>query len=211
MRIALLLVVASCTVPAFDSSPACPSGQEQCGLAGDTCFDPTTSTCCGPFLAGGDICALYQTCAPTSPNSLDGSCQPAAWFNVVCPPGTFAPGQEPSRYRGSYQVQPQNEALVGTLPTHEYELELDDGCSAIQPQNFSGNPATVTFDGTAHTAKWATTATDAGPLTFSGDPTLGLTSIAVRSWDGTGFHGDVTDANGTHTVAFTFTFARPTP
>jgi hypothetical protein len=198
VRIVLLIAVASCAPILGDS---CPSGQEPCGFLDDLCFDPTTTTCCADFGGNPEICTAIETC-----NDETITCETDAWFNVVCPLGTPAS----SGYRGSYTVPPPNEAVVGDLPTHEYELQFGEGCRALEPGAQSGG-ALVTFDGTTHMATWTASMTDAGPLTFSGDPTLGLTSIAVLSWDGTGFHGDVTDAHGTHTVAFTFAFGGPTP
>jgi hypothetical protein len=201
VRIALLLLMASCSSVglSFDS---CPSGQEPCGLSGDVCFDPTENTCCAGLGGPPQLCTAIQTCSNETI-----TCETAAWFHVVCPLGKPAP----SGYRGSYPLQPRNEGFVGDMPAHEYELQFRDGCHALQPGAQSGE-ALVTVDGGAmRVTTWTATPTDAGPLTFSGDRSLGLTSIAVRSWDGTGFHGDVTDAHGTHTVAFTFAFGGPTP
>lgn len=175
-----------------------------CGFIDGPCFDPTTTTCCASFGGNPEICTATETC---DDETIE--CETDAWFDVVCPPTRPAPKGTPWGYRGSYQVPPPNEGITDTLPTHEYELQFGKGCSALEPGAQSGG-ALVTFDGTSHNATWTATPTDAGPLTFSGDPTLGLTSIAVRSWDGTGFHGDVTDAHGTHTVAFTL-FGGSTP
>jgi hypothetical protein len=190
MRFTFVAVaIAACSLPTYD--PPCPSGEEQCGIDGP-CFDPTTTQCCGAFLSGGDLCTrANQSCAPTSPGSFDSTCQPDAWYRVACASGPKSP-----TYRGSYDAQISNEAIVDLVPAHEYELQFAPGCGA------SSGSATVTFDGTAHVATWTANATDAGPLTFTDDLGLALVAIAVRSLDAAGFSADVTDANGTHAVAF---------
>jgi hypothetical protein len=189
MRVALVVVaVTACDALAPSFPPACPSGQIQCGLDGP-CFDPSTRSCCDYF--GGEVCAPYQTCLTT-----DLTCQSDAWFLVVCTLSATSP-----KYRGTYGAQGPNESLV----LHEYELQFENGCDIVRSTGPLFGNATVTFDGTAHAAMWAAKATDAGPLTFSGDQTLGLVTIAVRSFIDPGFLADVTDANGTHAVTFALT------